>query len=40
MCFIAESWVNSEDDVIEVFVLKDLDIRLMLLKGRIDLEVE
>ena len=23
MCFIAESWVNSEDDVVELSVLKD-----------------
>ena len=37
VCFIAESWVNSEDDVIELSVLKDLDARL--LRGWIDLEV-
>ena len=28
MCFIAESWVNSENDVIELFVLKDFGYKI------------
>ena len=28
VCFIAESWVNSEDDVIELSVLKDFGYKI------------
>ena len=28
VCFIAESWVNSEDDVIELAVLKDFGYKI------------